>query len=294
MIRTWNGFGIDSRPPVKAAMSPAQPARMHLLPAKQAPVVVVLRRKPSRLYHVVRINTRTGILEEGSWFTGRLYSMRCDVSFDGNWLVYLALGAKGASWNGISMLPRLTTVAEGANMGTWNGGGYWSSSRVLKLNCWLITKGQVPFRTEPLTPEYGGEDLSVLYPRMERDGWCRVGDNWGADQVVADASKHTVERVGDDGWEVRPSRRHPTLRCWYAGYLKHGYTFRFRLREDRDFLDDPVDWATYDSEGQLVVARQGVVTVFALLAKNKLTKRFEYDLESLAPKRRREEKNWSP
>lgn len=272
-------------------MLPAQPARMHLLPAKEAPVVVVLRRKPSRLYHVVRINTKTGKWEQGSWFTGRLYSMRCDVSFDGNWLVYLALGAKGESWNGISMLPRLTSVAEGANMGTWNGGGYWSSAKVLKLNCWQITKGQVPFRTEPLNPEYGGEDLSVLYPRMERDGWHRVGDNWGVDQEVPDATKYTVERAGDDGWEFRPSRRHPALHCWYAGYLKHGYTFRFRLREDPDFLDDMVDWATYDSEGQLVVARKGVVTVYALLAKNKLTKRFECDLETLAPKKRDKDKS---
>ena len=32
-------------------------------------------------------------------------------------------------------------------------------------------------------------------------------------------------------------------------------------------------------------ARKGVVTVYALLAKNKLGKRFEIDLEGLAPKK---------
>ena len=46
-----------------------------------------------------------------------------------------------------------------------------------------------------------------------------------------------------------------------------------------------MDWATYDSDGQFVVARKGVVTVHALLAKNRLTKRFECDLEALAPKK---------
>ena len=66
--------------------------------------------------------------------------------------------------------------------------------------------------------------------------------------------------------------------------LQHGYTFRFRLRETTEFLDDATDWATYDSLGQLVVARKGVVMVHALQAKNKLMKRFEFDFESLAPK----------
>lgn len=100
------------------------PARLHLLPAKEAPVVVVVRRKPSRLFHIIRVNTDKGTYEEGAWFTGKLYAMRCDVSFDGNWFVYLALGGKGQTWNGISMLPRLTCIAESNNLGTWFGGGY--------------------------------------------------------------------------------------------------------------------------------------------------------------------------
>jgi hypothetical protein len=75
------------------------PARIHLLPAKEAPVVVIIRRKPSRLFHIVRIDTETGTYQRGSL---KLYANRCDVSFDGNWFVYLALGGKGQSWNGIS------------------------------------------------------------------------------------------------------------------------------------------------------------------------------------------------
>jgi len=52
-------------------------------------------------------------------------------------------------------------------------------------------------------------------------------------------------------------RKHPTLHMWYAGYLQHGYTFRFRIREISEFLDDTVDLATYDSFGQLVVCSEG-------------------------------------
>jgi hypothetical protein len=75
------------------------------------------------------------------------------------------------------------------------------------------------------------------------------------------------------------------LHCSYAGYLEHGYTFRFQVPEAPDLVDNLVDWATYDSLGQLVVARQGVVRVYELTATNKLRKRFEYDFESLAPKK---------
>jgi hypothetical protein len=261
------------------------PARIHLLPAKEAPVVVVIRRKPSRLFHVIRINTETGSYEQGAWFTGKLYAMRCDVSFDGNWFVYLALGAKGQTWNGISMLPRLACVAESENLGTWFGGGYWSSRKVLRLNGRAITKGKVPFQIEPMASEYGSEDLGVVYPRLERDGWRRCGDNWGKDREVTCRGKYTVECVGDDGWDLRPSQRHPSLHLWYAGYLKHGYTFRFRIREDAEFLDDTVDWAAYDSLGQLVVARKGAVSVYRVTTRSTFRLRYEFDFEPLKPKK---------
>ena len=90
--------------------------------------------------------------------------MRCDVSFDGNWLVYLALGTRGNTWNAVSELPRLTAVAESKNMGTWYGGGYFRSRDVLCMNRWEPeAKPKLPFRAEQLVPQFGGEDMSVLY-----------------------------------------------------------------------------------------------------------------------------------
>jgi len=38
--------------------------------------------------------------------------MRCDVSFDGKFMVYLAMGASSKTWNGICRLPWLTTVID--------------------------------------------------------------------------------------------------------------------------------------------------------------------------------------
>jgi hypothetical protein len=267
-------------------VTPAKPARIHLLPAAKAPIVVVIRRKPSKLFHVIRVNTVTGAYEQGAWFNGKLYPMRCDVSFDGEWLVYLAMGAGGDTWSAVSRLPRLTAVTEHESGTTYFGGGYWRARDVLCANGWVPEPSKLPFRAEPLLARYGGEDLSVVYPRLERDGWRRRGGDWGHAAVMKKAKKYTATHAGDDGWIRQPSSKHPALIMWYAGYLAHGYTFRFRVPAQPDLLDDDVDWANYDSRGQLVVARKGVVTIYGLRSRARFEPRHTLDFEPLRPRTR--------
>src|ERR687887_452186 len=118
-------------------MAPRQyRSRIHLLVARNAPTVVILQRKRAKLFHVVTIDAKRRWVEEGSWFRGKLYVLRCDVSFDGKHMVYLAMGSKGAVWNGLCRLPWLSTLTEAENMGTWFGGGYFESQKVLRTNGW--------------------------------------------------------------------------------------------------------------------------------------------------------------
>ena|SRR5437762_157245 len=158
-------------------------ARIHLLPAKEAPYVVIVRRKPSKTFHIIRWNTEKDEFEHGSWFRGKLYPMRSDVSFDGQWMVYLAMGDGGNTWNGCCRLPFLKTYLEGENFGTWNGGGYWKDNKTLTTNRWTDQRGSVPFKVEVMSAGQG-EDFTVLPLRMERDGWKRNGNNWGTDRKI--------------------------------------------------------------------------------------------------------------
>ena len=48
------------------------------------------------------------------------------------------------------------------------------------------------------------------------------------------------------------------------GYLAHGYSFRFSLDGFDTLLDDQVDSACWDSLGNLIYSRQGILYKYSL------------------------------
>jgi len=204
-------------------------ARIHLLPAKEAPYVVIIRRKPSKTFHIIRWNVEQDEFEHGSWFTGHIYVYRSDVSFDGKWMVYLARGARGTTWNGVCLLPYLKTYLEADAPDTWGGGGYWKDSQTLITHSWATTKGAALFRVEN-----GQGEVHVR--RMKRDGWIHN------------------EKKKSWLWQFHP--RGATLE---AIYHRHTADFEFRLREFPELLDKEVECATFAANGDLFFSRLGCV-----------------------------------
>src|SRR5690348_11721005 len=90
-------------------------------------------------------------------------------------------------------------------------------------------------------------------------GW---GPDWGTDERLLTRSLR-IRRDGDDGWGRRPSKRHPELKVRYAGYLQHGYTFSFWFEQYAELLTG-ASWANWDCDGNLWVARPGVVQRYRL------------------------------
>lgn len=256
-------------------------ARIHLLPAKAAPYVVILRRKPSKTFHVIRWNTETDTLEQGSWFNGHLYVTRCDVSFDGQWMVYLARGASGTTWNGVCRLPFLKTHLEVEAPDTWGGGGYWKDANTVLIDTWKAPAGTIPFRIEILADGMGLA-MNLLYHRLLRDGWVRNGNNWGTHRKVKIApGLYDTVREGDDGWRWQFEKRGPTLEVFDRGYIRHQSAFEFRLREFPELLDREVEWATFDAIGNLVFTRAGWVYRYSRSDLSKGKPGFAADLNSL-------------
>jgi hypothetical protein len=185
------------------------PARIHLIAAKEAPIAVILRRKPTRTWHVLKWNLLTDELTPGSWFRGRLYPMRSDLSWDGRLMSYFAMGREGDTWTGISEVPSLKTVVHWANTSTFNGGAVWLRPDIIYRNLiWMDQVEPFPDATPEereywaglnrnpefrqslerrrvqwsskqwqsklsLRPLHTGtaEDFSILFHRLHRDGW---------------------------------------------------------------------------------------------------------------------------
>lgn len=260
-------------------------ARIHLLAAQKAPFVVVIRRKPTRVFHVLRWNTRTDTLEAGSWFTGRLYEKRCDVSPDGEWMIYFAAGSGSSpTWTGLARPPWLKAIAWHEGTGTWLGGGFWRDARTLCVTAypgWATPDLQhattrLPFAVERHDWARDAGDLEVLTHRFDRD-WQVDAEQSAPRTTVAQGANWSVRGV-TWSWTRRPSTRHPTLRV--RGPLDTATGFAFALDEEPGLLAD-ADWADYDALGQLVFARAGVLyrSVLADLRAGRITQ--SIDLEGL-------------
>jgi hypothetical protein len=268
-------------------------SRIHLLAAKEAPTLVILQRKRAKLFHVVTVDAETHRIEEGSWFRGVLYVMRCDVSFDGKFMVYLAMGRPGPkTWSGLCRLPWLKTLAEAEGIGANWGGGYFADRDVLATNVWreeeTSVSREIPFtlsdlsaRSDNALSPFTSEDPGIFYLRMERDGFRRLGDNWGEERKL-DTWKYQVACIGDDGWGNRPSPRHPELQVRYLGYLDHGPKFAFSLDRFPGLIDE-ANWVTWDSRGNLWVARPGIVEQYTLEDLSRGTPSFSLDVDRFEP-----------
>jgi len=70
---------------------------------------------------------------------GRLYERRCDLSPDGQWLLYFAINGKAwreakGSWTAISKAPYLKALVLWAKGDTWCGGGLFTGTTRYWLN----------------------------------------------------------------------------------------------------------------------------------------------------------------
>ena len=242
-------------------------ARMFLLCAQAAPLVVVIRRKPTRWFHVLRWDTRTDAIEHGSWFYGRLYEKRCDLSPDGQWLIYFASAQHKSNfptWTGLCRPPWLKTVAECEGVGAWVGGGFWRDARTLLLNgCARLdspsqpganSTARLPFEVAAHAWTRDPGDLEVLTHRFDRD-W-QPDEEASAPRTPSKDNGNWSMRGVTWSWLRKPTPQYPALRA--TGPLGIQSAFRFALDGHPGLLDG-ADWCDYDALGQLVFSRGGAL-----------------------------------
>ena len=156
--------------------------RLYAILARESNRAVVFRRGPSKQVLLISWNTDTDTFTEGQWLKGRIYERRCDLSPDGEFLVYFAASYRKPyfSWTAVSRPPFLTALALWPKGDCWGGGGHFERRDVLALNHQVITLADdfaLPkwMQVKRLGSRPGwGEDDPIWSMRLEREGWIRT------------------------------------------------------------------------------------------------------------------------
>ncbi len=107
--------------------------------ARDAPVAVVFRRGPSSWAQLALWNTESDLFTPGAWLRGRIYDEKCDLSPDGQLLVYAAFqGGRlrtsyTQSWTAVSRPPWMHALVVWPMGTTYGGGGRFVENRRLVL-----------------------------------------------------------------------------------------------------------------------------------------------------------------
>ncbi|BBB67599.1 hypothetical protein UNDYM_3346 [Undibacterium sp. YM2] len=119
--------------------TPPPSPRLFVIFAKEAHVAAIFARGPTNWFHVIRWDTRNDVFESGAWMRGRLYPQRCDLSPDGELLLYFVFQKRRgytsyeSSWTAVSRLPWLHALGLWPQGHTWGGGGYFITNRIISL-----------------------------------------------------------------------------------------------------------------------------------------------------------------
>lgn len=101
--------------------------RIYVLPAAHAAQALVVRRGPTRWWHLLEWNLEKPALRSGAWLKGTLYPRRCGLSPDGKIFGYFVHKQRqDRSWPdsyfAVSKAPWFRALAAWETVGTWTGG----------------------------------------------------------------------------------------------------------------------------------------------------------------------------
>jgi len=247
------------------AIKTRSPARLWVLLARQEPTGVIFRRGPSKQVMLIKWNTRRDSFEFGQWFKGRIYERRCNLSPDGELLIYFAAKQKPPlySWTAISKQPYFTALALWPKGDCWNGGVWFVGDKKIRLNhSPLQAKLHAGFRPGPVKvvgyAEFGGEDATVWDTALALDGWTQTAEG------------KSLERGGVRGWNLSPPQKwrklHPKKNLTLemstvsiGGRHVPWYQIMYCVLTSTGIVLDLglTDWADWDHRGDLVFAKGG-------------------------------------
>lgn len=200
--------------------------RLFVIPARDEPVALILRRGPSEWYHLILWETRRDTFTHGAWIKGRIYEEKCDLATDGRLFIYFVhQGSRGETefthaWTAISRPPWLHALVVWPQGTTYGGGGKFTGPRTLWGERDAATHPDYPL-PERLTfskvlPESQATDTQLIVPDADWSGQDQAGHviyTQGdrlfrrvrhKDLVLADFSDLKPDPAPAPDWATRP------------------------------------------------------------------------------------------
>jgi hypothetical protein len=254
--------------------------RIYAILARDGRSAVVFRRGPSRQVLVLRWWLDDDRIETGQWLKGRIYERRCDLSPDGDLLIYFAAKWETpmSTWTVVSRTPYLTALALWPKGDAWGGGGVFMGPKTIGINHLTEEAPQLlaakSSQWHPLGPEKqtlpkgymfqrwsdyagGGEDNPILHHRATRDGWVLIdGGDAGPHSQGSYAWLFNRPEIYD---HAAPGHATVLRRYLRAIYQKNGpwYVEDFEVRNSDGAvlrLIAGCSWADWQINGDLLFA----------------------------------------
>jgi hypothetical protein len=238
---------------------------LHILPALLSPRAVVLRRGPSKWWHIMLWDRATGIITPGSWFEGMLYPERCDLSPRGDLMLLVAYRGTNdpIAWTALCRPPYARALVFWPQDTAVLGGGLFDERLpVVWLN--LKSDRNTPDVREETGVEFGYLDEDHRWyggplERMARDGW----------KLEPMPAGTPDEPLGPKPLRLRkasPKRRgelvleYPHARVELQGRREvvHTGPAVYSLRRSPQAAPEPLEgvtWAGWNTKGELCAAR---------------------------------------
>jgi len=244
--------------------------------------IVLLYRKSNKVTYLISLDYQRHkeYVQVGSRFYGRIYPNRCDISPDGTYFLYFAMGGSQKNydkrlycWTGICMPPSLSANMLFAHGDTWGGGGRFIDDRTI-----FISPGMYPDFDK--TQNFQFDKYKIAFAGVREDGGWTSGKGWKLVETQIDpqyGDKYPIPKT----WAKSYGKLTLTKSLNYGSFLKqkdgqtmgeydlHNYRIKDSKKEIEYSLDDDAEgvcrWADFDNFGRTIAARGSKIYIFQTL-----------------------------
>jgi hypothetical protein len=267
---------------MSAKNPPIHPARLFVLLAREAPIGVIFRRGGSDWTQMIKWHTDSDTFELGQWLRGDVKEYNGDLSPDGKLLLYhiyhkrlyYQLEAQGRKpdkllyYTAICKPPYFTALELWQNVNSPSG--QFIDNTTVQLYPYSNPELQ-PIRTVAQTPlnfELRNHDIEWTGPRITEKNVFLTNQGWETIQI----GKYDVGILNPPHIWSKSSNK----LSLYASHFGHDFSGKQGgsdnqltysvsiLNSGTDILLKSVNWADFDQQGRLVLAKQGKLFSAAL------------------------------